>query len=521
MDSQLQNLLEELYAVDPALRSKEKELRQIIEVLLKSKPDIQLDPSFREQLRVELQKHIPKEPILNQIKETNYMKRFSIVFGSLLLVALVIGGITLQNNQKKQTQLADGISIGEGKITRLADNAFGTLKSTSVAPDKGAAAQTAATPPASTQVSPQSAPSSAMMAPARGLAEPTYPPAPSTIPSSGKGGGGPANSMMRIYQPVTPHYVYNGPAITIPADKLEVLKRTDQSFNNTQLSDFFKKLNFGVIDFGGFNNLNLDAFTVSEKDGYTINVDTRNASVNIYAPYKGYNCNRFSPCTVPRRSISDIPSDQSLIDISNQFIADHHINLKNYGTPKVVSYWKNDYQQTTDKANYYIPEVDTVLYPAQINGIGVYDEGGTEVGLTVEIMNKQISGLSQLDFANYDSSLYPTESDTAKIMSIVEKGGFNSYYGGQPGGKTEDIQLGTPKLQLMTHYEYDANSSTELFVPALVFPVISTPTDPQNYYKKNVVVPIIKSILDSPNQAPIGIMAPAIQSLPAVVPHSK
>ncbi|MDB4939635.1 MAG: hypothetical protein JWO40_60 [Candidatus Doudnabacteria bacterium] len=523
MNLQLQNLLEELYTLDPTLRTREKELKQIIEVLLKSKPDIKLDQNFRERLRIELQNHQPKQSVFNSINQ-NKMKKFNIYFGSALCLLLIAGAVALQaNKNKQQLQLANGTMLGEGKIIRLADNAFGSLNN----PSAGTAANTqpvAATPLAKSTLQ-QDVSNSTGSAPSLKPMSPMSLSTPASVP--------PANPLLRIYQPTELHYIYDGPAITIPSDKLEVLKKTALDLTSTQLNDSLKNLNLGLIDFGTFKNLNVDSFTVSEKDGYSITVDPKAGTINLYAQNQNYgggcaiplaspmasagtssssSANAIiRPCMESQIKISDVPDDQTLIDAANKFIADHHISLKNYGAPEVVSDWKIQYEQSSDKATFYIPTAGTVLYPAQINGIGVYDQNGNKVGMGVALnfADQKVTSISELNLGNYQSSLYSTETDISKIMAIVEKGGTDTYYPADANAKTEDVQLGSPKLQLMTYWDYQNNNSTELFVPALIFPITKAPADVP-IYKKAVVVPIIKDIL-SALPPPYQIMLPGIK----------
>lgn len=480
MDSQLQNLLDELYSVDPALRSKEKELKEIISVLLKSKPNIVLDEVFRERLRLELQKHSPKPSIFSNIMETGRMKKFNFAFGSGLFLLLIVAAVGLQINRKNQTsQVAES-----GKIIRVADNAFGGLQNAQSTTGLGGGG-----------------PSGAASLKAPSAPNDTNPSIP--MPD------------MRIYNPVTFHYIYKGSDIAIPDKKLEVLKKSDTSFDSSGLASLLNKMNFGMLDFNGFSNLSLDSFTVSQKDGYAINVNPKQGNLNIYAVNQNYVCAKTeAPCTIPPTKITEVPADQELIDAANQFIKDHKINIDNYGKPEVVNDWKIQYEQAADKASVYVPDSGIIVYPLEINGIGVYDQMGNKTGLTVGVnfKSKKVMRLGELDFSNYQSSLYNTETDISKIMTVVENGGVNEYPSYDASAKVEDVELGSPKLQLMMYWNYQNNESTQLYVPALVFPVTKAPASPY-FYKKNVIVPIIKDILNAP-QPPIRIMNSAPGSAP-------
>ncbi len=535
MDQQLQNLLNELYAVDPALKAKEPELIQIIQVLLKSKPQIQFDESFKERLRQELQRRSTKSNVFSLLTE-NKMKKLSLVFGGVLCLLLVVGALFLQRG-RVQTKLAQ--KNDQGKIIRLADNSFGNLAAVSTAPQTSAQPLASAPTNQNQTATSSSAPtSSAAPKASMGFAAPT-----------GFGGGGPISggsgtassgtatkgmpiADMRIYQPTYYNYVYKGD-LTIPSDKLEVLRKVKSPLNTDAINNVIKSTDFGMINLGGFNNLGLDNFSVSEDNGYVINVSPREGTVNIYQQYNpGATCSSIEvPCPMPMMQAQQpiqmpyVPTDQQMISIADQFIKDHDISLKNYGAAEVQNDWKIQYLNLAIKAPTmaptWIPDTGSVIYPATINGINIYDEQGNKYGMVVNISfrDKKVTSVSEITAPNYESSLYETETDTAKIMAIVNKGGVNGYYPPE-ATKTVDVELGKPSIQLMRYWKYDYGSSTELYVPALVFPIVH----PENYpdiYRKTVIVPIIKDILNA-QQPPIRIMKPMMNSSsPGLAPKKK
>lgn len=57
------------------------------------------------------------------------------------------------------------------------------------------------------------------------------------------------------------------------------------------------------------------------------------------------------------------------------------------------------------------------------------------------------------------------------------------------------VEVGAPKRVLMHTYNYKEGESQELFVPALMFPVTSTPTA-NEYYPKEIVIPLVPELLN-------------------------
>lgn len=61
MSVNINDILEELYALDPDLRQKESEIQKIIERMIKNRPEIQIDESFRNELRHKIMLEIERE----------------------------------------------------------------------------------------------------------------------------------------------------------------------------------------------------------------------------------------------------------------------------------------------------------------------------------------------------------------------------------------------------------------------------------------------------------------------------
>lgn len=64
-----------------------------------------------------------------------------------------------------------------------------------------------------------------------------------------------------------------------------------------------------------------------------------------------------------RIKINDIPEDSILVNKTTEFLNDKGINLAHYGEAKIDNNWRLNYETSTDKANYYIPEEVSAIYP--------------------------------------------------------------------------------------------------------------------------------------------------------------
>lgn len=51
MSVNTRDILEELYALDPTLREKESEIKKIIDKMIKNRPEVEINETFRAELR--------------------------------------------------------------------------------------------------------------------------------------------------------------------------------------------------------------------------------------------------------------------------------------------------------------------------------------------------------------------------------------------------------------------------------------------------------------------------------------
>lgn len=480
MEKHIQQILEDIYQYDSSLKDRESELISIIQEILMLKPDTKFDDVFREQLRARL---------MNKIKFTEpkkiFMRKLNYTFGLVAVMAILVISTLYVNDQNgnKLSFLTPGV-----KITKAGERAFGELVNvTAVNGGQGGggnAAMGATAAPTTDSVKS----SEALLA------------APD------------AKIAMPIYEATNYKYVYNGEPLNLTEPKMDVLKK--QKSESIDLSSWVGSLNLGLINLGSFGNAKLQYATFMQdgQDGYSISVDAINGSVSLYGswpvmavdasvcpvPMKESNTDAFrSPCYPQPVKIEEIPADEELISVASQFIADHNISLSAYGEPEVVSDFRVQYENAVDKSQVYLPEVVSVVYPLVIEGQTVFDESGNKSGLMigVHIRNKKVVSVWDLSLQNYQSSTYDTETDASRIMKLVEQGGLYGYV--DPSAqRTVEIQLGDPQIELVRMWNYNNNISEELMVPSLVFPVLKQPVGEQYFYRKAVVIPLIKEILD-------------------------
>ncbi len=135
-----------------------------------------------------------------------------------------------------------------------------------------------------------------------------------------------------------------------------------------------------------------------------------------------------------------------------------------------------------------------------MNGEAVRDSSGSLYGLRVDVhaREKQVFGVWNLTTQQYDASPYATEQDASRIIKVAERGGFYGWWGQETAPDAQEVSLGTPTPVLMQFFRYNAGVNEELYVPALLFPVLDAPKD--SYIQSHIIVPIIKEILDAQDQ---------------------
>jgi hypothetical protein len=510
MQNKIENILAELYSSDPSLKQHEDVLRKVIVELMELKPNTQFDEQFRVELRRRLMALAETQATKRPIISLNFMKRFQLVGAGIAVVTLLAVSAWYLNGIYNPSSSNLTNMLSGPKITRAGENAFGSLANVQSGGRGGGNGGTESLTASDNSVAPSAA-----------------------------GGSGVASPDAKLIAPVNYNvrYVYNGEELTLVQDKVDVLKRVKNE--NAGLGSALNQISLGLINLNSFGNSQLQSFNFAEDRelGYMVNVSLSEGSISINENWNKWlaftSCpgierssaqSMMLPCEPKRIDPSQVPSDSVLIGAANAFLDEHNIPRTAYGEPAVNMDWKMQYDLSTDKANYWIPDVMSVVYPLVIDGQTVHDESGNLSGMVVSVRfspEVKVSGVWDLTTQNYQSSSYQAETDVKRIMGLVERGGFRNYYYLEPGAKTVDVELGTPEVSMVKLWNYNSGLSEELLVPALIFPVTKQPTEigPYFWYRKNVVIPLVKEILDTENanNPPIRILDGVGATEPAVL----
>lgn len=218
--------------------------------------------------------------------------------------------------------------------------------------------------------------------------------------------------------------------------------------------------------------------------GLAVSTDAENGWTSLYRDYEKW---PETPCSDEncRLKASDIPADAELVSIASKFAADWKIDLTGYGTAHVDSSWKNALPQTSDPASAIVPESVSVTYPKKVGGIDVVDESGYPQGLTflVDVRAKKVSGAYGIDSARYGNADAGTPKDEGEI--VTELTGTDRQSG---SGKTVEIPMSKTKISYLRTFGTENGKSVEILVPAILFET-SQVQKPGEYFRTKIVVP--------------------------------
>jgi hypothetical protein len=496
---QLQAVLADIYVIDASLRQYEAELEKIIQQIVEFKPEANFDENFRQQLKNALLEKagklqaVPKRVFGSLI----FGGKFSYAMAGVLALAIIVVGAgyfaqkqgVFSFQFKKLINFQPSQQSSLFKRIALKDGAFGNLISTS---------------------SSMSAPTGEKAFDSSGIgggvamgSAPKVGSAVSEPAVIGRGGDGMVMPMFYY------RYAYKGEPLNLAENTIEVLRRV--GFNQ-DASGFGSLLGgLGAIDIGSFSNLKVQNINLAEdRDrGYILSCNIEEGRIDIWQnwfkwPQAYAVCQGETVCLDQKRlEVSDVPSDEQIINIAKDFVQTHGINLSVYGDPFVVDNWRAAYAAAEDKSQFYIFEETTVTFPLKVNGQDVYDESGNKTGINVSInlRERNVSGASSITSQAYEASNYAAEIDASKILQVVEQGGVWGYgyypsdYQLPEGMRQLTVEVGTPERGYLLTLNYNNNQTNYLLVPALIFPIIKTPDGQNYYYQKNIIVPLAKDLL--------------------------
>ncbi|MBI5621540.1 hypothetical protein HY933_01590 [Candidatus Falkowbacteria bacterium] len=492
----MDKILSELYRLDPSLRAREGELVKLLAAMLRRSPSLTINQAFVSQLKRQLESRARELPVPASSAPAILWHPWLTAGVGIVVILLVTAVPLLWQEGSKPVKFSSAVTI-----SNLEQQAFGSLSGQSGDAQSLSKTMNVGSP----EMAGQGADS------ATGVSAPVM-----SAPSVGFGGGGAAAGSAgftdkMIVPPGYPevvnyNFTYVGDEFTLAASPLAVLRRVKGSALAAQLAASVYNLNFDLMNFRSLNNLEVANLGFNEdKDfGYSVNISPLEGVVSINKnwakwPNPWQNCQTDDCYQQYRFKATDLPADDAIITVADQFLADKGIDRTIYAEPTVNNDWRVYYDMLTaaEKINYYFPDTLQVLYPLQLNDQPVY-ESSQRFGLlvTVDLREMRVSDVYNLQTQQYESSDYPVLTDTAAIIKQAKQGGYQSYYPvyfKDNSVKEVTVSLGTPVRGYLKIWQYrpDKQYGDELFVPALFFPVLNQ-TELKNFYTTQVIVPLIE-----------------------------
>jgi hypothetical protein len=525
MNPEIQKILNDIYEADPGLRGRELEIMAIVEDLVRARPDTQFDENFRARLRAEIMRRAgsmdASAPDIARNKFV-WLQRLAFVAAGAAICALIV--LPLAYNRQGLVSGVHDLLAGKktAGIERLGDQAFGSLALGTISGSGGQTASmekdsaaNAAARQSVTLVAPAATPAADYSGTDLGMSV------------SGEGGGSsgsagkvsPGSIGMPVYYENNYTFVYKGENFSVSDSKMDVLKR-NKNAGAPQLGSLLSGSGLNMVDWTRYASAKIQnvSFVTDGDKGYAVNANFIDGSVSISQnwPSGGYAIMRdatvisseIAPDIAYRPlKMANLPADDKIIAAANKFLSDFGISVAGYGEPFVQNDWRLNYESQPDAASIYVPDSLTVIYPLKINNKDVFDESGNKSGLFVNVNVRDMiaTGVWELASQQYQSSAYDTEKDAARLINIAENGGFRQYrYFVENNGNVKQVELGTPALAYVRLWIYKDNVSEELFVPAYIFPITKKPAGIY-LYQKNIIVPVIKDVLEQDNQVPVAV----------------
>lgn len=474
MQEKIEDILKELYELDPELAGHEATLKEFLLKFLANQPHPVVNREFASKLRRELLAKAESMRGMNETTSFGKLKVFSFSMALVALAAVVTSGVLYDRAYGPVSFLGFG-SGDVSKVVELAPNAFGTLGQVSTARGIGGGGGG----------------EGAKLA---------------------QGGGGGDASLVPAYRVYD--FKYEGDVvIDLPSEAL-VYRKTKDSLRG-QVAGFLSR--FRLSDFGlkNFTKNQIDMITVSDDvdSGYSVNIDFMNNNMSLYPNYNRWStaekqCMWDPECIKQKRAGQTEATQSEILQIAKNFVAEYGINTQDLGEPQIHESWVQTLELMRIDPSFLTTDA-TVVFPRLIENGEVRDEGGNTSGLlvSVNVWDRVVTNANDIWAGGLEKSGYTGETNFERLKGLAEKGsymGFEPYF--DPSAELVTVKLGTPTKGLLRTWQTMPNTgeTTELYVEALFFPVLNQ--QDTGYWSKSIAIPLVKDILDNQPKPPVTIM---------------
>lgn len=472
----VQKILEDIYLIDSSLKKEEEKIKSLIEEMIENEPEIKLNQEFVNRLKEKVFTEIENLEKKDEKKVFFWQKLSYVSAGAAIVILLAVflfPNFILNDFKKDSSQ----------KISVLEERAFGSLDIDLRQSDSG-------------EMEAEIADDSTSVL---GLGE-TAEDMPSQVDDI---------SIMPhpIVEQKNYHYVYEG-------EKLEEINLDDISnLVYSRVSDN-RLANQGARVLSSFSGLPISLDNFSQKElkhfnmveekpyGYSLSVNLGNNTISVYSnwqnwpqPYKDcYDRECLDSLKLDR---ADMLSEGQLISIANEFIANYNVDLKNHSQALISEQTLERINNPENNPDHSYPEQAQIVYPLIIDDKVVVDNNGNPEGIKVgiNIREEMVSSLVyNINSSNLVSSPYKLIDNLDEINPLLKRGGINPHFYRQSENNSIEVKLSDPEIALVRTWlpSLDKQSSSEIFLPALVFPISEKPD--QYFNRQNIVIPLIEEV---------------------------
>ncbi len=274
-------------------------------------------------------------------------------------------------------------------------------------------------------------------------------------------------------------FEYAGEEFQIPT-LLPIYKKMTGGLELAGLLGQIAQTDFTLLDIGSFDALSIDSLVLQQErtKGYTINISLIDETIFISPNWNQWGDRVYQPVEE-----KDLPEDSALIASASAFLAEHGIDLEQYGDPVVDRAFLQ--YQTTEPL--MAPAELNIIYPLAFHGLHTYEQFGSLYGLSVGVNTRtleimRVSNLTTLEFEETKGDLI------SSIDALIKQ--LNQDAAAQPDAPV--IKLGNPQLVYVRAWGIDDQGlSVQQFVPGLRFGVIEKPEE-YPWMTDHLIVPLNK-----------------------------
>lgn len=476
LKKEAEKIIKELITFDPSLKALENDLNVLALSLIKNKPKANIDPDFQKSLKLEILKKVEELKVEGQSKALPFsfnifFKKMSFSLGVLALTIIIVLPLTRQLAYKIKGPSNDF------KVAKLEDNAFGQIHNFDSTIQENNNLRGTKVNLLHKEV---------LTTGVATLIDYNL----KTISD---------NLIVNNFNDTGFNYHYEGDSLEAILSDLEEVYVYRKDLNTNNNSVILKSLlnsNNGLFNLKKIKQQDskLKSFSLEGGKDFPYILDFNDNTINLHPNWK------YWPDVSNDFNYDDLLSDEEVVRIAKDFMKKYGINSSTYGQVEIVNNFHEIYKKSLDKTSLYVPDETELVFPFLIDNKEVKNEAGKAYGLTITVNSsyKKVTMLTNLTANNYEASAYKTFTDVEKIKKILENGGLDNQLNTLNSGKVIDVKLGTPDLIVsrQKHYDNENYSSFEIFVPSLSFPVIELSEESDYITESNIVIPLLKSIID-------------------------